>query len=42
MSRLLNQKGAIKLLEDHGWTRTIGGKHAVKMTKPDEMKVCLA
>jgi predicted RNA binding protein YcfA (HicA-like mRNA interferase family) len=31
--RLLNQKNAIALLQEHGWTLTRGGKHAVKMTK---------
>jgi predicted metal-dependent phosphotriesterase family hydrolase len=31
---VLNQKAARKLLEDHGWTMTRGGKHVVKMTKP--------
>lgn len=35
MARLLNQQRAIRLLQRHGWTRTIGGKHAVKMQKPE-------
>jgi predicted RNA binding protein YcfA (HicA-like mRNA interferase family) len=30
----LNQKKAIKLLRDSGWTQTRGGKHQVKMRKP--------
>ena len=33
---VLNQKAARKLLEQHGWTMTRGGKHVVKMTKPGE------
>ena len=33
-SSSVNQKAAQKLLEAHGWTRTIGGKHVVKMEKP--------
>ena len=41
VSRLLNQKDAIKLLEEHGWTRATGGKHAVKMTKPGRRPVTL-
>ena len=34
MSKLLNQTRAIKLLRAHGWERSIGGKHSVKMIKP--------
>lgn len=34
MRGTLNQKKAIKLLSKNGWTRTRGGKHQVKMTKP--------
>jgi predicted RNA binding protein YcfA (HicA-like mRNA interferase family) len=30
----LNQKSAQTGLEAHGWTRTLGGKHVVKMVKP--------
>jgi predicted RNA binding protein YcfA (HicA-like mRNA interferase family) len=30
----LNQKKAIKLLKENGWTQVRGGKHQVKMTKP--------
>jgi predicted RNase H-like HicB family nuclease len=29
----LNQKSAIRLLEDNGWTRIKGGRHQVKMVK---------
>lgn len=34
MAELLSQKTAKKLAEEHGWTETQGGKHAVKMEKP--------
>lgn len=34
MGNLLNQKKAIRLLIQHGWTKGAGGKHNVKMTKP--------
>jgi predicted RNA binding protein YcfA (HicA-like mRNA interferase family) len=39
--RTLNQKRAIRLLEAHAWTRTIGGKHNVKMTKPGHRPITL-
>jgi len=29
----LNQKRAIKLLQEHGWALGTGGKHVVKMSK---------
>jgi predicted RNA binding protein YcfA (HicA-like mRNA interferase family) len=32
--KTLNQKSAIKLLKEHGWTQGAGGKHVVKMEKP--------
>ena len=32
--RTISQKDAIALLQEHGWTLSRGGKHAVKMTKP--------
>jgi predicted RNase H-like HicB family nuclease len=35
MKGTLNQKKAIKLLKEHGWAQARGGKHQVKMTKPD-------
>lgn len=42
MSRApLNQKKAIKLLEQNGWTRSRGGKHVVKMTKQGERPITL-
>jgi predicted RNA binding protein YcfA (HicA-like mRNA interferase family) len=34
MKGTLNQKKAIKLLREYGWSRVRGGKHQVKMTKP--------
>jgi predicted RNA binding protein YcfA (HicA-like mRNA interferase family) len=37
----VNQKDAQKLLEVNGWTRTIGGKHAVKMEKPERRSITL-
>jgi predicted RNA binding protein YcfA (HicA-like mRNA interferase family) len=30
---VLNQKKAIKLLTEHGWTKGKGGRHVVKMEK---------
>jgi predicted RNA binding protein YcfA (HicA-like mRNA interferase family) len=37
----LNQKTAIRLLEDNGWTRTKGGKHQVKMVKDGTRPITL-
>jgi len=34
VGKLLNQKSAARLLSEHGWAQTAGGKHNVKMTKP--------
>jgi predicted RNA binding protein YcfA (HicA-like mRNA interferase family) len=34
MKGTLNQKKAIKLLKENGWTQARGGKHQIKMTKP--------
>ena len=34
MKGTLNQKKAIKLLVENGWTQVRGGRHQVKMTKP--------
>ncbi len=33
MQGTLNQKKAIKLLRENGWTLARGGKHQVKMTR---------
>ncbi|MCB0831392.1 MAG: type II toxin-antitoxin system HicA family toxin [Solirubrobacterales bacterium] len=41
MRGTLNQKQAIRLLESNGWTRTTGGKHQVKMTKPGRRPITL-
>lgn len=38
---LLSQKKAVKLLEADGWTKTIGGKHVVKMEKPGTRPITL-
>ena len=37
----LNQKRAIKLMKEHGWTQTTGGSHQVKMTKKGQRPVTL-
>ncbi|MGK2932198.1 MAG: type II toxin-antitoxin system HicA family toxin [Solirubrobacterales bacterium] len=37
----LNQKSAIKLLQVHGWTRSTGGKHQVKMVKKGRRPITL-
>jgi predicted RNA binding protein YcfA (HicA-like mRNA interferase family) len=37
----LSQRSAKKLLEDHGWTETRGGKHVVKMDKPGHRPITL-
>lgn len=41
MGKLLNQKSAMALLGDHGWTETIGGKHNVKMEKAGHRPITL-
>ena len=33
LPKTVNQKEARKLLEKHGWSRTKGGKHNIKMEK---------
>jgi predicted RNA binding protein YcfA (HicA-like mRNA interferase family) len=37
----LNQKSAIKLLRNHGYEQTAGGKHVVKMTKQGHRPITL-
>lgn len=37
----VNQKDAQTLLEAYGWTRTTGGKHAVKMERPGHRPITL-
>lgn len=41
MPRLLSQKTTRKLLEEHGWTKTVGGKHNIKMEKPGKRPITL-
>jgi predicted RNA binding protein YcfA (HicA-like mRNA interferase family) len=41
MKGTLNQKKAIKLLRDHGWEQSRGGKHQVKMIKPGHRPITL-
>jgi predicted RNA binding protein YcfA (HicA-like mRNA interferase family) len=37
----LNQKRARKMLEAQGWTKTVGGKHNVKIEKPGHRPITL-
>lgn len=39
--KVLSQKAAIRLLECHGWKRTLGGKHVVKMEKAGHRPITL-
>lgn len=39
--KVLDQRKAIKLLKDAGWTRDTGGKHQVKMTKDGHRPITL-
>lgn len=41
LPKTLNQKGTKKLLEQHGWRETRGGKHVVKMVKEGERPITL-
>jgi predicted RNA binding protein YcfA (HicA-like mRNA interferase family) len=41
LPRVLNQRTAKRLLQAHGWTETVGGKHVVKMTKPGHRPITL-
>jgi predicted RNA binding protein YcfA (HicA-like mRNA interferase family) len=41
LPRVLNQRTAKRLLQAHGWTETLGGKHVVKMTKPGHRPITL-
>jgi predicted RNA binding protein YcfA (HicA-like mRNA interferase family) len=41
MKGTLNQKKAIGLLKENGWTQARGGKHQVKMTKPGSRPITL-
>ena len=35
------QKALIKMLKDHGWERSVGGKHQVKMTREGHRPVTI-
>jgi predicted RNA binding protein YcfA (HicA-like mRNA interferase family) len=39
--KTLNQRSMVRLLEEHGWIETLGGKHVVKMEKPGERPITL-
>lgn len=41
LPRVLNQRTAKRLLQAHGWTESLGGKHVVKMTKPGHRPITL-
>ena len=41
MPKLLDQKSARRLLEQHGWQMTRGGKHVVKMEKEGRRPITL-
>ena len=41
MPKLLSQRTARKLLEEHGWAKTVGGKHNVKMEKSGTRPITL-
>jgi predicted RNA binding protein YcfA (HicA-like mRNA interferase family) len=41
MAGLLSQKSGRKLLEQHGWSMTAGGKHAIKMEKHGHRPITL-
>jgi predicted RNA binding protein YcfA (HicA-like mRNA interferase family) len=41
LPKVMNQREAKSLLEDDGWTETLGGKHSVKMEKPGHRPITL-
>jgi predicted RNA binding protein YcfA (HicA-like mRNA interferase family) len=41
VARLLDQRSARRLLEQHGWRLTKGGKHGVKMEKEGHRPITL-
>src|SRR5579875_345351 len=41
MAKLLDQRGAVRLLTADGWTQSRGGKHVVKMIKPGRRPITL-
>jgi predicted RNA binding protein YcfA (HicA-like mRNA interferase family) len=36
-----SQKALVRELSKHGWTKTAGGKHQVKMVKPGERPITI-
>jgi predicted RNA binding protein YcfA (HicA-like mRNA interferase family) len=41
LPKTISQKTGRALLEKHGWTKTLGGKHNVKMEKDGERPITL-
>ena len=41
LPKRLSQKSAQKVLEANGWTRELGGKHVVKMTRAGHRPITL-
>lgn len=41
IKRAMTQKELKRLLEEHGWHATVGGKHQVKMEKQGERPITL-
>jgi len=41
LPRVATQREMQTLMEANGWTKTVGGKHSVKMEKPGERPVTL-
>lgn len=41
LPRVLSQRSAKELLEAHGWTESLGGKHNVKMIKSGHRPITL-
>ena len=39
--RVMSQRTAKRLLKEHGWVETVGGKHSVKMEKDGERPITL-
>lgn len=41
LPRVMNQRKAKRLLEENGWSETLGGKHVVKMEKEGHRPITL-
>ncbi len=41
LPKTISQKSGRKLLEGHGWSKTQGGKHNIKMEKTGERPITL-